>query len=304
MKKMILLAALTGCTGGASPAPPSPPAENTAGVFPIERYPLDVAELVGASDLSLAGDGLWAMPERRRAAVKLELTGNIARVTGGMPIDGIESYYDTESLAWLGGDRFAIGTETQSLRRTDDVFLATRRDGKLVVDSRITLDYSTFGTGAGQNHGIEALCWAQPHLVAGSEHVFERDEKRYAPLWRCDPDSGQCERFRLHLTSERGKLSALSCRASGDDIEAMGIERHFSVVRIIRFTIPAGAGRDLEPVVQTDLVPLIGDRINMEGLVWQDDALLMLSDNDTGGVTGPTLLLRMPLLRAARTAKK
>jgi hypothetical protein len=95
----------------------------------------------------------------------------------------------------------------------------------------------------------------------------------------------------------------------GGAIDVLAIERHFDVAHLIRFALPGPdaaptapvttpASRELpppaaiEPVLVADLAPLIQDRENFEGLVWDGErAIALITDNDWAGVSGPNLLV-------------
>src|SRR5438477_398046 len=86
--------------------------------------------------------------------------------------------------------------------------------------------------------GSRAVGATGGRLVAASETVQTIDRRRYAPVGVMNEDGTALRAFRLRLTSPTGAISAMTCRASPGGIEALAIERHYGVGRLLRFTIP------------------------------------------------------------------
>lgn len=266
---------------------------------PTRTTPL-TTDLVGLSSLAVGqGGALFTLPER--APVLLELSPDGAEVRRsalvGAP-DGLEF----EALAWLGGQRFAIGTEGGCATGSERVLVATRDGDTVRVDRIVDVPMSTWGVACDGRRGIEGLCAASGQVVAALEATIE-DGERVAPLVRIDVETGALAPFRLALTSTRaqgGKVSGLDCRDVSGALEVVAIERHFELSRVIGFTVPlSGAGEEtpLRPRVLVDLAPYTnGGARNFEGLVRLDERrVLLISDNYYGRVTGPSELLEIPL---------
>lgn len=271
-----------------------------AGELPGVRATLET-DLAGLSGLGLAPDGtLWASPERSRKLLPLRVEQDRLVVAGpAVPLRGVPAGSDTEALAWLPDGTAALGTETRSPRDADTILLARREeDGFRVVD-RIELPYAFWKLTPEPNRGIEGLCFAEGKLVAGLEIARTQDGHRSAPLALYDLDQKAWTFLWLRLTSERGKLSALTCRAAGEGggIEVRAIERHFGVSRLLGFELgeDLSDGHEIEPEIRGDLF-LPGDgEPNYEALAWLPDGrLAVVADNHYGRVTGPASTRVLP----------
>lgn len=279
----LALVASVGCTK--KPAEPSGPGR-------IVTLDTDVK---GLSGLSRDEHGaLWAPAEDGDAVLR------IASGTFGVtryPVVGAPSGADLEALTWVDGTRFVLGTETQQDGRTRDVILDGRLEGQ---SFRVTpigqLDYARWQTTARDNHGIEGVCHVDGALVVATELVIDEDGKRWAPVGLFDPTSQSWTSHRVALSSDDGKLSALDCRAASGAIEALAVERHYGVSRLLRFSVPRGEGQSIEPRLATDLSKLIAPLPNFEGLVWMDDgSAVLLTDNQyRGAVSEPSRLYFVP----------
>ncbi|MEZ4340453.1 MAG: esterase-like activity of phytase family protein [Sandaracinaceae bacterium] len=250
----------------------------------------------GLSGLTMDGEGhAIAVAERGTALVAIE--DRAVRI----PLEGVPAGIDTESIAWLGEDRFALGTESMDeSRHADLVLVVERANGRARVVDRIELPYSLLGITAEENRGIEGLCFVADGgvLLAAMENVVERGGQRFAPLGirRGDRWTG---RALVRLTSETGKLSALDCRRDGDAIDVLAIERHYGVMRVLRFALREGdtceGDIELTPRVIYDLAGQLDGDPNLEGLVRDGDELVLIVDNHHGRRTGPNEVLRLPL---------
>jgi phytase-like protein len=248
----------------------------------------------GLSGLARRGDGrFFAVPERARAMIAFEVKDRGARRVGGpIPIVGAEQGLDLESLAWIEGDRFAIGTETLTPERTSDAILfgAIAR-GVLAISERIAFEYAPWALTARRNDGIEGLCSTAGKLIAASETVGTAGDHRFAPLGVYDLAAKVWTSHRLMLTSLEGKISSLACRTgSAGAIELYAVERHFETMRVLTATI--GTSRDIRPEVACDLRPLFPNAPpNFEGIeLSPDGGWVLVSDNDYRGVTGPAIV--------------
>ncbi|HET6344005.1 MAG TPA: esterase-like activity of phytase family protein, partial [Myxococcota bacterium] len=236
-----------------------------------------------------------------RHLLRLNLTQNAPGIDGApIPLDGVPAAADVESVTWLSEGKFAIGTETQKAHRpSDDVFLVSVEKGRAKVTSRIPLPYKLWDLDAKANDGIEGLCNAAGHLIAGAEPVGRLpDGKRFAPIGRWDPATKSWTPFKLRLTSHIGKISGLACRTEKGDtkITVLAIERHFGVSRLLRFTLPeSGPGDVIIPEVLVDFGRVIDAVPNLEGTTWSPQGdIFVLSDNNMGFVTGPTQVIFLP----------
>ncbi|MDI3287629.1 esterase-like activity of phytase family protein [Polyangium sp. 15x6] len=260
---------------------------------------------VGLSSLAVGPSGaLFTMTERQPLLVELSPSGAVTRKT---PVSGVPEGVDFESLAWLSGESFAIGTEGGcSKTGADRILLATRDGDSARVTRTLDVPLSAWGATCDSGHGIEGLCAAAGQLVAAIEDAIDGEGKaRYAPIERIDPATGDRAAFRLSLTStkdEKGKISGLDCRAQGTDrIEVLAMERHFAVSRILSFTLPAkgpGTTTPIEPRVLVDLAPHTnGGKRNFEGIVWKDEThALLIVDNQYGdNISGPNELFEVTL---------
>ncbi len=274
-----------------------PQAANSKVVF--TKLPDTSRHLRGLSGLAKDPSGrLWAVPERDRTLLALSPQSN-GFLSTAYRLEGVPKGFDTEALASLGDGRFAFGTETQERRKSDQVLIATLEDGRARIVDRLTFDYGAWNIEAEANRGLEGLCYAGGQLLAGSEQPGKARQgnkrRRFAPLASMSPTThATIKRFRLWLTTETGKLSSLACRERRDkgDIEVLAIERHYKEARVLRFTLPA-AGSDIEPEVLVDLAALWPHPPNFEGVEWEGKSLVLLVDNDSGGITGPSLLVRL-----------
>lgn len=253
----------------------------------FEVVPLDVPP--GISDLTVDDRGvMWAIAERDREVLEIELA-DPPRVTLH-PLDGVPAKVDTEGLAWLGDDHFAIGAEGADTP-TAAILFAELAGEHLVVTRTRPLTNAELGVSLTINHGIEALCGRPGELLAASETVGRLpDGTRYAPLVRLRDDTPSVTKVRL--TTDRGKLSALSCRFAPDgSADVIAIERHYGVCRLLHFTT-GPTDVDVTPTVELDLFPVLRDSLNLEGIVrLPDGRLVAINDNQSKGTHGPTELL-------------
>ena len=233
----------------------------------------------GLSGLARDRDGrLWAVAETSHQLVMLD--GRPART---LDIHGVPAGLELESLAFLDDGRLAIGTESEDRdRRSDLILFATRSRDRFVVQGSMEVPYSLWDLHSTSDEGIEAICSTDGLLVVASEKVIEDSAGRAAPLGIYDLARGTWRTARLPLTSDKGKISGLACRAMvgstghASDIEFIAIERHFHVRRGLRWTMArdlASATRDqLLTVTPTVFFDISRDSTdNPEGIEWVDD---------------------------------
>lgn len=317
--------ASTGCLGF-SHHPRQHPLPAAAEQVGLRRVEVEAGRYIGLSDLSAErlADGsrrLWLVPERQRALLQLEApradaaphapgTGDavsrpqlLQARPAARSIEGVPPYLDTESLAALGGGRFALGTEAPWPNRThDDVLFVTLQAGVARVTHTVPFVYAPYNLLGGSNAGIEGLCSDGVVLLATSETSGELAAGgRYAPLGRLGGADKAFVPYRLQLTSPTGRISALACRptehAGGSATEVVAIERHYGVARLLHFVLPHALppGALLRPQVALDLEPLVRPLVNYEGVTWLDNGdLLLVADNSIGFATGPTEGLVVP----------
>jgi hypothetical protein len=258
------------------------------------RVSLPIGSISGLSGLARDDQGrLWAVPERKRRLIPLRVSGKKIEIAGQpIPIDGLKPGWDSESIAYLHDDTFALGTETQrGNRQVDHVVMLRLEGGRGKVVETVVLDYSMWGMRAQVNRGIEGLCHVDGILIAANENIIVERDQRWAPVARLDLTTRQWTPFRLALGSSSGKLSAVTCRpsADADTLEVLAIERHYGVSRLLHLRLPThGPGGDLRPTLIANLAALVRRVPNLEGLSWlTHDRLIALVDNDTSGLTGP-----------------
>lgn len=253
-------------------------------------------DVVGLSGLTLDEHGaFWAPGEDGRAVVRIDPeTFGVTRYA----VAGVPPETDLEAMAWAEGTRFVLGTETQQKGRLRDVVLDGRLDGpQFVVASVGNLDYAHWHLTAPDNRGIEGICHVDGVLVLATELVERQRGRRWAPLAMFDPNTQTWTAHRVALTSKTGKLAAIDCRIANGSIQALAVERHYGVSRLLRFSIPRGPeGQWIEPTVAADLSQSVSPLPNFEGLVWMEDgSAALVTDNQHRGATrDPSRLYFIP----------
>ncbi len=292
--RVLLLCVLSGCTARPNPEAPSPKAERP--LAPNARLKAvawsDNPSLLGISGADRRHDGrLWFAPERTGQLVSADWRGSdgIGPPTA-LPIEGMPHGLDLEALAFLGPNELLLGTEGRGERDEDLLLRARVEPAKVVVTGTLAFPYRLFRVRALDNRGVEGLCAAGDRVIAASETVVEREGERFAPVLVFGPDSGVVVPIEVKLTSKKGKISALACRAGPSGVEVHAIERHYGVMRLVRFVVPVGrAPASLAAELVVDIAQKLEDTPpNLEGLVWVgENALLAVSDNHYGRKTGP-----------------
>lgn len=251
-------------------------------------------ELSTAPGLSgLATDdtgGLWTVAERDGKAYRITLGAEDKPALETLDIEGLPPKLDLEGIAWLGGGRFALGTEGK-IDGIATVLIAERRGPTLVITSAVALPETKLGIDLPANHGAEGVCGHGDTIIIAIEGAGTTSGKRFAPIVRIA--NGRIESVhRMWLTTKTGKLSALDCTIASDGTADMiAIERHFSVTKILRFELPVEAG-DLTPTEVLDLGPVLENRLNLEGIATlADGRVVAVIDNQWKQLQGPSVLL-------------
>lgn len=266
----------------------------------IQRTTLAGISADGLSGLTVDEKGTYvAIAERHRTLVRFRQDGQMFR-TDSKPvaIAGVRDGLDTESIAYIQGNTYAVGTETHHGRRDDAILMVEMTGDTAHVTDEVQLDYGAWGQRAGINHGIEALCYANGALFIGTEVVVSDRGRRYAPFARYNLDTHTWSYAKLWLTTTSGKISSFECRLGerAGVIEVLAIERHFGVGRVLRFeTTRDGQLEEVEPQIALDLKPLVDPLPNFEGLAWDAKGnLVILTDNSNVIVDKPTEVLQVP----------
>lgn len=285
-----LLAAAAVAAAAACGKPPALDAARAAELF--TEVPVDTAP--GLSGLALDEAGaLWTVAERASRAYRITLDAALRPTVEAFPVEGLPEGNDLESVAVLGGGRFALGTEGR-LDGVATVLVAERRGGALAVVRELRLTAADIGIPIIENHGAEGVCGAGDTIVAAIEEVGADAGRRWAPVVRI-AGGAVARTHRVWLTTATGKLSGLDCEPRPDgSIVAWAVERHFEVTKLLRFTLPPlGAGpADLTPEVLLDLGPVLRGSLNLEGVAHLPDGrLVAVVDNQWKTITGPSLLL-------------
>lgn len=233
--------------------------------------------------------GLWAIAERARRAYRITLDGQEKPTVETLTVEGVPQAIDLEGIAWLGDGKFAFGTEGK-VDGVATVLLGERRGEALVVTKSIALPAAQLGVKLPANHGAEGVCGAANTIIVGIEASGTADGKRFAPIVRIVDD--QIVRVhRLWLTSKVGKLSALDCTVAPDGVATVfAVERHFTVTKILRFTLPTTEG-DITPTELLDLGDILNSRLNIEGIAIANGRVFAVVDNQWKTLQGPSLLL-------------
>jgi hypothetical protein len=253
---------------------------------------VELATKPGLSGLATdATGGLWTISERDAYAYRITLDAQNKPTLETFAIEGVPPDVDLEGIAWLREDRLALGTEGQ-LDDVATVLLAERRGPAFAVTSRIELGAAQIGlTELRANRGAEGVCGSGDTIIVAIEDTGTSNGKRYAPVVRISHD----QIVRTHhvwLTTKTGKLSALDCSIDKDGTaHVIAIERHFSVTKLLRFSVPTTDG-DITPTEVLDLGPVLNSRLNLEGIAQANDGrVYAIVDNQWRSLQGPSVLL-------------
>jgi len=292
-----------GCAdcGGSDRRDPSLPA--------VERVPLPGSALRGLSGLTRSPEGadptFLAVAERRRHVVPIRVDGEEIVALTPRRVKGVAEGLDLEGLAFVDDETIVFATEADYARTAERLLFAryaeSAREGSasdpngddIEVIRTLEFDYDAWGIVPVRNRGLEGICVAAGRVVTASEMVAEARGRRWSPLGVLHPTEEAWTPYRIFLSSDTGKLSGLSCRATADGIEVTAIERHFDVLRIVRFRLD-GRGGDIDVRVLADLRPRFDETPpNFEGLESATPGVyFLITDNDWRGVRGPTEMIR------------
>ena len=245
----------------------------------------------GLSGLAADDTGaVWTIAERAARAYRITLDAQNKPALETFVVEGTSEKLDLEGIAWLGGDRFALGTEGR-VDGVATVLLAERRAQTLAVTSSLKLTAAQIGIDLPANHGAEGVCGSGDTIFVAIEGAGTADGRRFAPIVRIT-NSEVVRTHRMWLTTKTGKLSALDCAVAADGTaEVIAIERHFSVTKILRFTVPTTDG-DITPTEALDLGPVLNSRLNLEGIARMTDGrIVAVVDNQWKTLQGPSALL-------------
>ena len=234
--------------------------------------------------------GVWTVSERRERAYRITLDAASTPALEAFAIENTPADFDLEGIAWLGGDRFAFGTEGKK-HGVATVLAAERRGATIAITGAIDLPAHRLGITMRANHGAEGVCGSGDTVIAAIEGAGVADGKRFAPIVRIE--HGEIVRtHRLWLTTQTGKLSALDCSIAADGTaDVIAIERHFAETKILRFVVPPASG-DITADVALDLGPVLRGQLNLEGIARTSDGrIVAVTDNHWKIVQGETRLL-------------
>lgn len=274
-------------------------AQPSAAPAPIQRYTLSSFGAVGLSDMARDPRGMvWVVPERQRHLLRVQQSPGDLKLVHKAILQSVPKGWDIESLTFLDDGRVVFGTENLVPGRDADRLLFARTNGDVVdVVETIEMPYSLWNMRAESNHGLEGLCSAAGWLFASSETVQVEGRVRYAPLGAYSLSEKNWRAYRIRLTSEKGKISALTCFVAKDGaaIEFLAVERHYQVSRLLRFSITVGESeKDVVPSVVVDLSRFFSTIPNFEGVVKEDDNhALLVVDNDTGGIRSSSEIIQV-----------
>ena len=285
----LLLLPLAGCgqVGGKAPKPLSRP---DMGWAPVQAQPLPP----GLSGWSADPEGvLWAIPERTPQLVPLRVKRDgVSSAGAALPIEGLHTGEQTESIAALGAGRWIVGTEGRGVRDSDNL-LWLRKEGSIArVERRVPVPYALWQRKGEDNRGIEGLCVADDQVLVAVEPIEEKEGVRTGLLARYA--DGRFQAIRFPLTSKDGKISGIDCKLVADRLVVVAIERHYEVSRLVRLSLPRQASSgslSANVTLLRDLRSAIDTPPNFEGISWQVDGFWLLSDNHHGRTTGPTHVL-------------
>jgi len=239
----------------------------------------------------------WTVAERDNALLPMDWREGSPVFGEPVPIEGIPEGLEAESLSWISGDSFIIGTESRVRDRQADRLLFGRLvDGGAKITAALDVNWrQLWGMKPWRNQGFEAVAMSQGRVVVIGETVRKAQHKRWAPV--AITDGGGWKTFWIELSSDDGKISAAAVRTTFSGVEIFAIERHFGIKRILRVALPRNLSQHarLAPELFYDLKD--HEDHNYEGLDFLDDGSLMLiSDNSFRNSVKETavLVLRTP----------
>lgn len=265
---------------------------------PIERIALPGEPLRGLSGLARVPgepDRFFSVAERLHHVIPVRLeAGGQLRSEAPIPVEGVDADLDLEGLAFLGPRSLVFATEADKARNQEWLLFAEWEDDSIRVKRRSPFSYGPWGLVPVRNMGLEGVCAVPGTVVAASEMVGAAGSQRWSPVGAYDLEHDRWRAFRIHLTSDTGKISALTCTRTVDGITVTAIERHFDLLHVVRFVVPDAGGEadvvDVVPTVLADLRPRFHETPpNFEGIEQiAPGRFVLITDNDWRGVRGPT----------------
>ena len=258
----------------------------------VRRFPLELGDARGLSGLGRDDLGaFWSVAEADGQLIRLADHREAEVFPVALPVEGL----DLEGIAYLGDGTFALATESREERQIDRVFYARLHGERAVVEGEVSLNYAAVGLVATSNRGIEGICSVGDTLVAVGEAFAEVGGERHAPVfvWRQGDTSTRVSMVRL--TTDTGKLAGLWCESGeGNAVRVFGIERHYTVMRIVGFSVDASMMHEdlvLDARLLVELSGQIEGDPNPEGLVWDRGRYWIITDNWYGEISGPSELI-------------
>ena len=273
----------------------------------LTRIPVALPEARGLSGLDRdEGGAFWTVSESTWHLVRFGGT-RPSEIFSVLPVDEMA---DLEGVVSLGGERFALSTESTAERMHDDVLIVELEGSQAPVRHRLRANYEGLeGGGPGSNRGLEGICAAGGWIVAAAEQSWSDDQGRLSRVfaWRSEAaeetalggePAMQDATFALRLTTDEGKISALTCEQVSDGtLRVWAIERHYTVMRIISFLLQLQTHEQTDPVLVPSLQWELAGRLegdpNLEGLACEGSTFWMITDNWYGEQMGEHELIRL-----------
>ena len=263
----------------------------------LSRETINLTSVSGLSGLTTDGQGhLWTVAERDWALIEY-YKGEVLRTVA---LPEFDDDIDIEAITWMGANRFALGTERDEARDSDEIVEVSVIGDSAHVSKRWSLSYLPLALKPRPNEGIEAMCALGERWILAIGEPVVKDPKsgiRRAPMWRMTTSGKGVTHGWLELTSDEGKIAALACRDLGNEAyQILAVERHFGVMRVVGFDLfgadPAGSRHQAR--LHVELVHELDGAPNLEGITFGDDnAVWLVVDNAWRRIKGPNELVRL-----------
>ena len=270
----------------------------SAAPLPAGVTELDTQGHAGLSGLAVGPDAqLWAVTERPAALLRLDRSASA--VVASWPITGLPDGVEPESVAVAASGALWIGTEGQVPGRPNDgVYQLQLEPTRAVATARDGVPWSAWSLRAEANRGLEGLCSAGETLLAVGEPTESGPGGRRAPLALRTAEGWRPHWLALH--TKTGKAAGLWCTPTPTGgVRVAMLERHYGVLTLheAHLSADAAAGSTLSSSSALPLpAALAALGANFEGLARVGSGWLLLSDNQTHRVTGPTYFATLPAL--------